>query len=506
MLDNQCVQKVFVPNLYRFTQMRARKTLEKSGFKLGQVRWMDSDLPQGLVVQQQPIAHSNHALGSSVDVWMADVKQVLVPNLVGSKQIAAGTLLYEKGLRLGEITRENSKKASGIVLSQDPEADTRVAVNSLVTIVVSQHVIVHVNVPNLIGLKQAEAQALLSKNKLKLGHVSKPESAKPDGLVFAQQPRVNKSVALGTAVEITISKQMVNVPTLTGHQRADVKNILRNNHLKVGQITTQNSDQPGGIVLSQDPKENQRVRVDSAVSFVVSNQQVKMPDVMGMSARKAVETLKSASLTVGLITKKASMDVDDEVLEQSQDADAMVDIHSSVDLVVAELNLVTVPDLFAMDVDSAKATLHEHGLLLGALRSEISQQKEGSVLSQDPVAGQKVKAGFTVAIRVAEQEVAVDRTWLFIAAGALLTLCVAGATYSFRARSNAPGVTLATLAPSLRVKAHHDSGSPQAIFEGAKTTGHEIQFKPVADKGEQHLTIDDADGRIKSGNKTGDEK
>jgi len=505
MLDHQCIQTGFVPSVFRSRQTEARAILEKSGFKLGQVAWTDSSLPQDIVAKQYPVAQSKRALGTRVDIWLADAKRVQVPDLVGKKQIVAGTMLYDKGLKLGTIGRKDSEKASGIVLTQDPAANSSVVEGRSVTIVVSEHVIAQVQVPNLFGLKQAAAQAILNKKKLKLGQIFTPRSVKPDGVVFRQNPHANESVNIGAAVAISVSRQVVKVPMLVGQPHSKVKSILHSSHLKMGSVTPKKSKQVDGIVLTQKPDPGDAVRVGSVVHIVVSKQQVQVPDVIKMSEAKAIEMLSHAGLTIGSITKKPSVNADDEVLQQSLKANDLVDLNASIDLVIAQLSLVTVPDLSALDIEGARVLLHEYGLLLGSSRSEISQQKAGTILNQNPIAGNQVRVGAVVSVSIAKPEVVIDRTWWFVSAAVLLVLGVS--VYSFRARSRAARLASAAAAASLQVKAHHDSGSSQAVFEGAKATGHDIQFKPVADKGEQHLSIDpDATSPATSNKETGDER
>jgi len=63
------VSKITVPNLYRKTKSKASKSLEKSGLKLGRVRYTtNTELPFDIIVSQDPSSGTKVKSGSSVDI------------------------------------------------------------------------------------------------------------------------------------------------------------------------------------------------------------------------------------------------------------------------------------------------------------------------------------------------------------------------------------------------------------------------------------------------------
>lgn len=80
----------------------------------------DAKIKPGCVVRTSPEAGTNVKSGSTVTVYIATDKQeqVVVPNLVGSEQIAAEQMLSALGLVLGEVTEVESNLPKGVVVWQ----------------------------------------------------------------------------------------------------------------------------------------------------------------------------------------------------------------------------------------------------------------------------------------------------------------------------------------------------------------------------------------------------
>jgi beta-lactam-binding protein with PASTA domain len=135
---------------------------------------------------------------------------------------------------------------------------------------------VPVNVPNVVGLTQAAAQAAITGAGLTAGAVTTANSASvPAGQVISQTPAAGASVAPGSAVALVVSLGpapiTVAVPNVVGLTQAAAQTAITGAGLVVGTVSTANSASvPAGQVISQTPAAGSSVAQNSAVALVVS--------------------------------------------------------------------------------------------------------------------------------------------------------------------------------------------------------------------------------------------
>jgi 6-phosphogluconolactonase (cycloisomerase 2 family) len=132
--------------------------------------------------------------------------QVAVPSVAGQTQSAATSALIAAGLKVGTITDATSATvATGSVISENPAAGAKVSPGSDVSLTLSSGP-AQVAVPNVVGSSQSAATSSLTSAGLKLGTVSTSSSATvPAGEVISETPAASTNVAVGTAVDLTVS-------------------------------------------------------------------------------------------------------------------------------------------------------------------------------------------------------------------------------------------------------------------------------------------------------------
>jgi beta-lactam-binding protein with PASTA domain len=181
---------------------RAVGTLQEDGLKADIVT-RASDAPEGTVYRQDPAAGTEVDDGSSVQVLVSGGPSTKpVPNAVGMTEAAARDRLVAAGLEVR--SREVfSDQAPGTVVSQDPAAGAQAADGASVTLAVSKGTGM-VEVPNVVGLSRAEAEAELSTAKLEANVVEVP-SSETAGTVVAQNP-VAGQARQGSSVRLNVSQ------------------------------------------------------------------------------------------------------------------------------------------------------------------------------------------------------------------------------------------------------------------------------------------------------------
>ncbi|HQR79557.1 MAG TPA: Stk1 family PASTA domain-containing Ser/Thr kinase [Actinomycetota bacterium] len=196
-------------------------------------------------------------------------QRVTVPNVVGKNIDDAQQILEAKGLKLGAQTPQTSDKPEDTVLAQDPEADTQLTEGEAVTVTVSAGK-QQTQVPPLEGLTSLDAvRTALHDAKLELGNVRQVESSQPEGLVLNQNPDAFTTVDVGTKVNIEVSTGVVEVPGVIGFTQSAATSALSKAGLDVS-VSSAPSDQPVGVVFSQNPSAGAQVKKGTTVTITVS--------------------------------------------------------------------------------------------------------------------------------------------------------------------------------------------------------------------------------------------
>ena len=128
------------------------------------------------------------------------------------------------------------------------------------------------NVPNVVGMKRAEAVSTLLRASF-TPVVKLAPSLEPAGVVFAQSPTGGANVPLGSIVTIMVSNGKAPntpVPNVVGKTQKEATNILKAEGFKVAVVYQDVSDhKQDGIVLSQNPKGGKKASPGTTVTIVV---------------------------------------------------------------------------------------------------------------------------------------------------------------------------------------------------------------------------------------------
>lgn len=199
-----------------------------------------------------------------------------------------------------------------------------------------------VQVPDVVGMHQTDAEAAITAAGLTIGILSTAhDNTVPIDHVISQDPASGSSVAEGSAVDLVVSlgPVMVTVPAVVGQLQADAEAAIIAAGLTVGTISTANSDTvPIDHVISQSPAGGSSAAEGSPVDLVVSlgPVMVTVPDVVGMLQSDAEATITAASLTVGTIGTALSSTVPlDHVISHDPAAGASVAEGTLVNMLVS---------------------------------------------------------------------------------------------------------------------------------------------------------------------------
>ena len=199
--------------------------------------------------------------------------EVVVPDVVGKQMTLAKQILEDKNLRVKIAETYDASVPAGQVVSQYPEAGSKVKEQRLVTVYISKGG-EEIEMPDLKGLSRENAEEKLKKVGLKLGSIYEKNSSEEAGTVIAQDPRAGSKISKGQSVDITVSKgekkQKIALPDYRGASLDAAKANLSSNKLRVGSLSREASSQPEGTIIGQSPAAGSEVSEGTAIDFVLA--------------------------------------------------------------------------------------------------------------------------------------------------------------------------------------------------------------------------------------------
>ena len=275
-----------------------------------------------------------------------------VPNVTGSPESTAISLLREDGFKIGEIRRVQREAPASTVLEQDPAASPPADEAALdcaflsfscskpkVDLTVSAGP-GSAKVPSSAGLTRAEAEKGLKDAgfdpKVELVHSEKVE----EGLVIDSRPSGGQTAERGTEVLLRVSSgpKLAKVPVLVGTQRGVAVQQIRGRGF-VPSVEERESPEPAGQVISQAPSAGSQLPPGSTVSIVVSKGEEKatVPNAIGKLRAEAVEEVRAAGLKPTVSEQLTEVEAQiGRVTDQFPPPGSEVDPGSSVTLVVGK--------------------------------------------------------------------------------------------------------------------------------------------------------------------------
>ncbi len=403
-----------------------------AGAKAPEAPYVTGQRPEG-GTEVHPSAHVDLHLSIPEG---ADFK-VQVPELSGMQAHAAFVALFRSGIRPGRITYAVGDKPAGSVLSQMPSAQTDVVPGSEILIDLSCAA-VETAVPDLSGKTFAQAVSELAAVNLGVGEV-KPVRGRLDRMntVSGQSPAAGSAARLGGTVDLSVvlseAKAPVSRPVASVAAKADggftldagtsrafggrsiVKYVWS---LQGAEPRESDSPKVEFAGLAAGSYEFRLVVEDSlglrsepaAVDVVVSEAEVAVPDVSGLTAEDAGKALADAGLAAGETAEEESDAQAGLVVRTDPAAGAMAAKGAAVKLFVSAKKpepvppveeKAAVPDVGGLSLDEAKAKIEAAGFKVGNVEEVGPGESDapGTVVSQEPAAGLEAVKGSEVGLR-----------------------------------------------------------------------------------------------------------
>ena len=189
--------------------------------------------------------------------------------------------------------------------------------------------------PNVVGLSQAEAQALLGDYVVTITRAY--DGRIPKDRVASQSPLATTRVQKGSGVVLVISDGPGNseVPIdLVGMSLLDARSALASVGLVVASTEAVPSDQPQGTVLKVTPEPGSLITAGSGVVLQIASGEVSVPSLLGIEALQAKTILVQAGFLVREVEAYDANQPIGVVIRQAPDGGTTQTIGKSVTITI----------------------------------------------------------------------------------------------------------------------------------------------------------------------------
>ena len=168
-----------------------------------------------------------------------------------------------------------------------------------------------VRVPQIVGQPEETARTLLTDADLVPGTPTQEASdTVAAGLIISSDPAPGEDADVGSTVNYVVSSgaEAIAIPAeIVGRPEAEARQILQTAGLQAAPRSQQErSDQPAGTVIGSDPEPGTELARGSAVTLIVSEGEVAVPNVQGLSQADAETQLTDAGFNVVVQTQPNS--------------------------------------------------------------------------------------------------------------------------------------------------------------------------------------------------------
>jgi serine/threonine-protein kinase len=233
------------------------------------------------------------------DLFGGGPEPVALPNVVGQPVVPAEQTLNAAGFQTERRLVESTPEDIDRVVAMNPAGEALQSETIRLDVGAGP---AEAEVPNLLGLDRAQAQASLQQVGLVLSPDQRQQVVQDDNdinRVLVQDPPAGQRLAKGASVIITVGvpPETVAVPDVVGTNIDQAQRNISGARL-TPQIQEVDSVAAKGRVLQQDPAGGAEVKAGTTVTLTVSRgNQLEMPELQGQTPSQAQSTLQRLGWT-----------------------------------------------------------------------------------------------------------------------------------------------------------------------------------------------------------------
>ena len=263
-----------------------------------------------------------------------------------------------------------------------------------------------VTVPDVRGMSEEGAKALLNKKGLGIQVVTRKESKKyKAGKISKQTPEAGEKVSKHTKIEVVVSSGLVGskkaIPDVSGMSETEAQNELEEAGFKVTSSFQYDDSVESGKVINTTPEAGTKAEKGSTVTMLVSQGSNKktVPDVRGMADATAQSTIKSYGFNVGTVTYDYSDSVEKGmVISQTVEPGTKASAGTSISITVSNgpkpEEKIDIQNFVGQQESALANWAEENELKINRIRRENSDTYPlGYIISMTPSSGTISKGG-----------------------------------------------------------------------------------------------------------------
>ena len=226
---------------------------------------------------------------------------VEIPDLTGSEQAQALEDLQNLGFKVGIENSADPSVPAGSVIRTQPQSNTVVNPDSLVTIIVSVGPEAF-PIPYVLDIETERAVYVVEESGFILGQLLEVNDDNiPRGFVISQNPVAGTKMSPGSTVDLVISKgpSLIEISDLSRKSPEDAIQILETLGFEYELIEEFSEDIEIGLVSGTLPEAGEVVTPDQLIQVIVSlGIKIEVPEVEGLNYEDAIKILEELNLVV----------------------------------------------------------------------------------------------------------------------------------------------------------------------------------------------------------------
>ena len=224
-----------------------------------------------------------------------------IPDLTGSDQAQALEDLQNLGFKVGIENAADSSVPSGSVIQTQPQSNTIVNPDSLVTIIVSVGPEAF-PIPYVLDIESDRAIYVVEESGFALGQLLEVNDDNiPRGFIISQNPVAGTKMSPGSTVDLVVSKgpSLIKISDLSRKSPEDAIQILETLGFEYELIEEYSEDVEIGLVSGTLPEVGEIVAPDQVIQVIVSlGIKIEVPEVEGLNYEDAIKVLEELNLVV----------------------------------------------------------------------------------------------------------------------------------------------------------------------------------------------------------------
>lgn len=272
--------KVKVPDLLGKTEEEAEKILKEKNLGFKVATYTESEkYEEGLICEQKIKAGEMVKKNTKIEVVVSSKlvgEEIIVPEVAGMDESDAQKKLEGEGIKVGTSEFVYSDQyAEGQVIGTTPAAGSKVTKDTEVIMKVSKGEDKK-TIPDVVGKKDADAQAAIKSAGLQVGKVTYDyDNDVEEGKVVSQSPSSGKKVSAGTTVNLVVSRgkkpdEKIQVQNFAGKDESQLLEWAKANGLNAkAERTEYSNNYEEGSIISQSPSSGSLAK-GGTIKYVLS--------------------------------------------------------------------------------------------------------------------------------------------------------------------------------------------------------------------------------------------